>query len=184
MVHFGIWLEPWRWADGNGMANAATASEVGRQEGEWLTDGELGDGCGSREGTICLFLVTPPPVYHTVTCRPPRRCTRRRPACGVPRWPALHPSHVGDVVAASRMGPPPAAGIKYFPETRNATQIFRGDERGSFSSRARGLCLSPVDGTHARTGPQVSLCCERRANVSVNAPRRSPCAPAYESGGD
>jgi hypothetical protein len=101
----------------------------------------------------------------------------------VARCPALHPSHVGDVVAASRMGPP-AAGIKYFPETRNATQIFRGDERGSFSSRARGLCLSPVDGTHARTGPQVSLCCERRANVSVNAPRRSPCAPAYESGGD
>ena len=83
-------------------------------------------------GPICLFLVTPPWAYHTLPCRPPRRSTRRRPAClrgqlcipvmWVTWWP--HPAWV----------PHPAAGIKYLSDTRallrslqnqNIFKIFR-----------------------------------------------------------
>ena len=120
-------------------------------------------------------------LYHPLTCRPSRRPTRRRRACPGCLLSAQHPSHVGDVVAASVRAPRPESNI-----SKTWNKIFRDDgEKGKDSP--------PPPFSHARQNPVPTLAVgsrclrahrsafagEETANMCVKpATSNGPCAPA------
>ena len=110
-------------------------------------------------------------LYHPLTCRPSRRPTRRRRACPGCLLSAQHPSHVGDVVAASVRAPRPESNI---PKTWN--KIFRDDGEKGFSSafyHARETCTSSGCGAQVSMGPQVAFAGEERQTCESNLARRT-----------